>query len=249
MRLLKIFGVVTLSLAFLGCGSSTSSEEGNGNNGGPVEYSLSVSPNPSEAGSVEPASDTYQEDSEVSVEATPNENWTFTGWSGDIKSEENPITFTISEDTELTANFKDKRSDYRMAISLNHTYEYDSRFHFYFGQSPSATRGYDDEIDAKAPPPPPPNAFHAYFKTDSLKLFDDFRSDTSTHTTWNLKYQIPESDDLIMTWEAFDTTNARGALMMTNEDQSFEIDMFEQTTDTIRGTTEGTLIINYMLDQ
>lgn len=246
----KYLCIIILSLAIWGCSSSTGSDEdaSDQDNNEPVEYTLSVSADPSEGGTVDPANESFEANSEVTVTANPNENWKFRGWSGDIESEENPLTFTISEDTELTANFNDQRSEYRMAISLNHTYEYDSRFHFYFGQSSSATRGYD-ELDDKAPPPPPNDAFHAYFETDSLDLFDDFRSDTSTNTTWDLKYQIKESDDLIMTWETLDATKARGELTMTDEDQSFEIDMFEQTTDTIRGTTEGTLIINYKLDE
>lgn len=43
---------------------------------------------------------------EVKVKAIPKINHVFTGWTGDVVSQENPITITMDSDTAIQANFK-----------------------------------------------------------------------------------------------------------------------------------------------
>lgn len=58
-------------------------------------------------GTTDPSSGTYTYDSgiEVTVKATPESNYRFKEWSGDVTGTDNPITITMNSDKSLTANF------------------------------------------------------------------------------------------------------------------------------------------------
>jgi len=49
----------------------------------------------------------YTEGTRVTLNAEPKHGYVFSHWSGDILSNENPITITISSDTRINANFMD----------------------------------------------------------------------------------------------------------------------------------------------
>ena len=69
---------------------------------------LTTSVNPAEEGTVNPPSGTYESGEEITIEAVdsqPDDSLQFLRWSGDTSATENPLTFTITEDTDLTANF------------------------------------------------------------------------------------------------------------------------------------------------
>lgn len=68
-------------------------------------YQLTTSPDPSEAGMIEPAGDEYDEGAEVTITATPNEGWIFDGWQGDLNGTENPQNLTMDSDKNITALF------------------------------------------------------------------------------------------------------------------------------------------------
>ena len=69
-----------------------------------ITYQLFVTAN---NGSVtrSPQSVAYAAGTEVELTATPNEGYIFTGWSGYITGEENPITITMDSIIYVTANF------------------------------------------------------------------------------------------------------------------------------------------------
>ncbi|MCB1120814.1 MAG: hypothetical protein KJT03_04655 [Verrucomicrobiae bacterium] len=82
------------------------------------EYELQTNPkekdgphtltvNISGEGSVElsPADGPYIYASEVSVTATGTPEFAFTGWTGDVSSDDNPLVLTMDEDKTITANF------------------------------------------------------------------------------------------------------------------------------------------------
>ncbi|RIK42591.1 MAG: hypothetical protein DCC55_08395 [Chloroflexi bacterium] len=41
----------------------------------------------------------------VTLTATPEAGWEFTGWSGDLSGDENPIEYTVTDNATITANF------------------------------------------------------------------------------------------------------------------------------------------------
>jgi glucuronoarabinoxylan endo-1,4-beta-xylanase len=69
------------------------------------EYTITTSV--SEGGSIvlNPSEDTYPEGTEVTITAVPDENCTFSGWSGSISGTDNPVTVTVSSDLTLIAEF------------------------------------------------------------------------------------------------------------------------------------------------
>lgn len=78
----------------------------------PTKYSLSVSPDPSDAGRVDPSSGTYVEGENATVEAFPAEGWKFDYWSGNTSGTSNPITVVMDSDKSITANFRKLASGY-----------------------------------------------------------------------------------------------------------------------------------------
>jgi uncharacterized repeat protein (TIGR02543 family) len=54
---------------------------------------------------VDPASGTFEEDTELTITATPATDYEFTGWSGDISSTENPLIVTLTSDLSIVAEF------------------------------------------------------------------------------------------------------------------------------------------------
>lgn len=229
----------------LGCTSSTGPNEGDGDGDGatePNKYSLSVSTNPSDGGTVEPSSGTYEEGNQVTVEATASNGWQFIDWTGDRTSEENPLAFTISENIDLTANFEDRRSMYRMEIRV---IDANDTLKLGFGQLENATEGFDTGIDKEAPPPPPEGALNAYFEINDLKLFQDFKNSATQQAQWTLKYQIGSGQEVSLEWELTDDTQTPGTLTLTDGNSSFEVNMFEESSTAISNTTLGSLIISY----
>jgi len=76
------------------------------------EYTLNVSVDPIDSGSVsvDPPAVTYHYGDSVTLTASPNTGWTFTGWSGDATGIENPLEVTITGNTNINANFTDEYS-------------------------------------------------------------------------------------------------------------------------------------------
>ena len=56
--------------------------------------------------SKDPDMRSYPKDTTVVLTATPRSGWSFTGWSGDKESSENPITVTVDTDISLNAGFE-----------------------------------------------------------------------------------------------------------------------------------------------
>ena len=56
-------------------------------------------------GTVEPSEGTFLEGSEVTLTANPDNDFHFEKWSGDVTGTENPLTFIMDSDKEITAHF------------------------------------------------------------------------------------------------------------------------------------------------
>jgi len=80
---------------------------------GNFNYSLSVSTKGRGSVSVDPNESSYEKDTKVTLTATPSEDWVFSGWSGGVSGNQNPLTVTMSKTIKITANFttKDGKED------------------------------------------------------------------------------------------------------------------------------------------
>jgi hypothetical protein len=245
MKLFKITSfAIVISIILAGCGSSTGSNGGNGGgNGDDTEYDLTTSASPSQAGSVNPSSGTFDEGSDVTVEARSADGWAFSDWTGDISSQDNPLTFTIDEDTDLTANFEDQRSMY--TVEMFATNMQDTVKGLEIGQDENGSSGFDNGLDEDSPPPPPQGGLHGYFLVGNLELRKDFRNNIEKQVTWTFIYQVDTGQDLKLEWTIADNTQTPGSLTLTDKDDSFQVDMFSENTHTVSGSTQDTLLIEY----
>jgi uncharacterized repeat protein (TIGR02543 family) len=78
---------------------------------------------------VTPSESTYGKSDLVTLTAIPNEDWTFSGWTGDYLGSENPITITMTGNKIVTATFTvasapqwwNSSWQYRKQIIIDHT--------------------------------------------------------------------------------------------------------------------------------
>ncbi|WP_441001229.1 BspA family leucine-rich repeat surface protein [Fodinibius sp. SL11] len=115
--------IIILAISLIGMWSCSDSgtgpdsgNDGNGGNGGDETTTYSVNVSSSEGGSVDPSgTNEYDEGEEIEIEASANDEYMFAGWTGDVESEENPLSLTVDQDYELSANFEVK--NYELTIN------------------------------------------------------------------------------------------------------------------------------------
>jgi len=83
------------------------------------EYTLSVSINPPEQGTVTitPIKPFYHYGDVVTLTATPAPGWSFANWTGDATGTSNPVSVTITGDTSITANFT--QNEYALTVTVD----------------------------------------------------------------------------------------------------------------------------------
>ncbi len=86
-------------------------------------YTLSLNANPPEGGRAEGAGQ-YEKGEEVAITAIPNEEWYFTGWTGDTEFVDNPYSTTATvtmpdKNITLTANFEKDTTPPVYTLTLN----------------------------------------------------------------------------------------------------------------------------------
>ncbi|MEN3013100.1 MAG: InlB B-repeat-containing protein [Endomicrobiia bacterium] len=89
--------------------------------GGGTTYTLLVSIEPSEAGTVSlnPAGGVYTAGTVVTLQAHPESGWVFEGWSGNLSGNQNPTTITMNSNKVVTANFTKQQTTYTLTVNIN----------------------------------------------------------------------------------------------------------------------------------
>jgi uncharacterized repeat protein (TIGR02543 family) len=68
-------------------------------------YTLTIAAGAGGRTSPSPGTYTYDSATKVSIKATPNRGYRFSGWSGDASGTTNPITITMDSNKSIKANF------------------------------------------------------------------------------------------------------------------------------------------------
>lgn len=87
------------------------------------KYTLSLNANPGSGGSVNGGGN-YPADTSIHISASPDNGYTFKGWSGNVEyiNNQNSSSTTVQmpgKDISLTANFEQQSTDYKVNLSAN----------------------------------------------------------------------------------------------------------------------------------
>ncbi|MDO9085044.1 MAG: choice-of-anchor Q domain-containing protein [Anaerolineaceae bacterium] len=93
-----------------------------------------------------PNKSSYATGEEVTITATADPGWTFSGWSGDVTSPDNPLVITINGNTSLTATFT--KNEYVINLFV------DPEGKGSIASNPSGTYEYDQQVQLTATPEP-----------------------------------------------------------------------------------------------
>ena len=90
--------------------------------GGGTSYTITVSANPTNGGTVS-GGGTYQQGQSCTVSATANNGYTFTNWTenGNVVSTQANYTFNVTSNRNLVANFQAQQQSYTITVSANPT--------------------------------------------------------------------------------------------------------------------------------
>lgn len=249
-KMTKLFsGLLVLGLlAGFGCSSPSGGDDDSGGgdgdgdgNGEPVTYNLTASANPSQGGSVDPSSGTFDEGEQVEITATAASGWSFAGWSGDITSDENPLTFEINQDTDLTASFEEDAEAFASQIQVSDgTYSET----LIFGMDTDASSGYDSGLDNEAPPAPPEGSFYGHFVIQGYNLYEDYRPVQKQQTVWELSFAPTSSNAISLSWD-FSSSSHHGSLTLVDDvdNPSVQVDMGTESSYDVTDTSVNTLYI------
>ncbi|TCL69332.1 clostripain [Hydrogenispora ethanolica] len=94
----------TFSIILTGCGGGGG---GNNGNGGGQTYTIALSSNPTEGGTIQkdPDASSYSSGTNVTLTAVGNTGWIFSGWSGDLTGITNPAIIQMNRNKAVVANF------------------------------------------------------------------------------------------------------------------------------------------------
>lgn len=180
----------------------------------------------------------------VELLAVPNDNWVFSHWSGDVESTENPLQLTLTQNTQVSANFALAGNDNRILLTIS-----DGQFisELEFGQKSGATDGFDTFIDLEAPPPPPDGVLFSWFDGADRPLLYDYRNPFSQNPVWSLRVRPGTRQIVNLGWE-IDFARDNVTWILSNEDETLQIDLrtvsnlsvnlSQQTLFTIRQRTD-----------
>lgn len=73
--------------------------------------------NSSNGGSVNTSGGSYPIDTQIQITATPDDGFEFTGWLGNASGNENPLTYTVVGNADITANFEELVTTYSLTLS------------------------------------------------------------------------------------------------------------------------------------
>ena len=199
---------------------------------------VTANPSPVEAGEVSPASAEVEEEQSHSVQASANEGWEFTGWTGSLSSESNPFTFTVVQDLNLTANFADIRSEYTVELRL---LDGADQIELIAGQ-----RSNSSSSNELVPPSPPDGTLHAYLHKDGEDWWSNFQAISKKNVEWEFHFQKGEAGSVTLQW-GLDIEKMEGDLTLHQSDGETLLNMDTEDVIELSGDENLPLLIRYQL--
>jgi uncharacterized repeat protein (TIGR02543 family) len=204
-----------------------------------VEMQATV--NPEEAGEVNPPTGSYITGKEIIITTSPaGSQWQFTGWTGDTTAQEDSLTFAITRNMNLVANYELPKAfseQITLADGINSKT-------LTFGMHPDATAGFDSNIDTELPNMAPPGGFYRRFNIPDYALSEDFRAVQAQQTVWEMEFSSQEGQNITLSWDLSGTAHV-GTLVLTDDPQNpaFELDMKTNNSYEVTDTSINTLYI------
>lgn len=100
-----------IGLTLLGCSSGSTDST-------PTFFEVTVTLSPSEGGTISPSADSsYEAGKKINLQANTNDGYSFSNWSGDIDSTENPLSITVDKNYNLIANFQKKSYELKVTTT------------------------------------------------------------------------------------------------------------------------------------
>tara|TARA_Y100000590_G_scaffold466438_1_gene641806 strand:- start:1556 stop:3694 length:2139 start_codon:yes stop_codon:yes gene_type:complete len=81
-----------------------------------IKYNLVTDVTPMGGGTVNPSSGTFEEGTTISILASASAEYIFSGWSGSLTSNANPLSLVMNSDKSLTATFVEKQYPINITI-------------------------------------------------------------------------------------------------------------------------------------
>ena len=155
-------------------------------------YNLAVSS--SEGGSVSTSGGSYESGSVVTITATPEQEYVFSGWMG-IESSENPLTIAINSDQNIAASFQKRK--YPLVVNVNGEGTVQEEI-----VSTGKSTDYDSGTVVKLTAVP--SSDHAFFSWDNSSSVDTINPIQITidgNKTVGVNFDYQTARDLVGTWE------------------------------------------------
>ena len=155
-------------------------------------YNLAVSS--SEGGNVSTSGGSYESGSVVTITATPEQEYVFSGWMG-IESTENPLTIAINSDQNIAASFQKRK--YPLVVNVNGAGTVQEEI-----LSTGKSTDYDSGTVVKLTAVP--SSDHAFFSWDNSSSVDTINPIQITidgNKTVGVNFDYQTARDLVGTWE------------------------------------------------
>lgn len=109
-----------IPILIIGCLGISCNSEGSVSepvNPNPIMYTVTISTAPADAGTVTPSTESsYEEGTQLQIEATSSEGYSFVEWTGTVNEITNPLTITVNKDFNITANFQ--INSYELSVNI-----------------------------------------------------------------------------------------------------------------------------------
>jgi uncharacterized repeat protein (TIGR02543 family) len=167
------------------------------------QYTLTINTVGSGSVALSPLGGVYDYGTSVTLNATADPSWSFTGWSDDLTGSTNPESITMDGDKTVTATFNKNR--YNIIITLTETGgKIDTVI---FGERPDASDGMDS-YDTPKPPAPNPPYIRAFFNTTfpvpHHELYEEYKHYPGDSKIWYFKVKYDNTSGvgttITITW-------------------------------------------------